>query len=447
MVIEKDKFVQTQEGKNLAQMKKPISKIIAALALVILFSTINYAQKISAEEQKIVSYVDEHTSDAIALVEKTVNIESPTENVAGVKQVGMVFKKEFEAIGFVAKWIEMPAGMKRAGHLIAEKNGTKGQRVLLLGHLDTVLSGEKFRRDGNKIYGTGSADMKAGDAVLLYALKALSATGALQNARVIVLLTGDEEDSGEPVEIGRGDMIAAAKRSDLTLSFENGANNIATIARRGFSSWELEVSAKTGHSAGIFKESMGSGAIFEASRIINQFYETLHNEKYLTFNPSVIGGGTVLESKDGGVTVTAQGKLNVVPAKVVVRGDLRFISEEQKETARAKMREIVAKNLPGTTARITFTDSNPAMPPTTGNYALLKQLDQVSQDLGLGKIEPLDPGERGAGDISYISHLLPSMDGLGATGGSAHARGEYAELDTLPTQIKRAALLIYRLTR
>lgn len=87
------------------------------------------------------------------------------------------------------------------------------------------------------------------------------------------------------------------------------------------------------------------------------------------------------------------------------------------------------------------------MPPTEGNYALLKQLDAVSQDLGLGKIEALEPGERGAGDIAYISHLIPGLDGLGATGRNAHARGEYADLDTLPRQTKRAALLIYRLTR
>jgi glutamate carboxypeptidase len=287
--------------------------------------------------------------------------------------------------------------------------------------------------------------MKAGNVVLFYALKALQATGMLKDANVTVLLTGDEEDSGTPVEISRRDMIAAAKRSDLVLSFENGGSNIATVARRGYSDWQLEVTAKTGHSSGIFKESMGSGAIFEAARIVNQFYETLRGEKYLTFNPAIIAGGTELEIKDAGITATGKG--NVVPARVIVRGDLRFISEQQKETARAKMREIVARSLPGTSAKITFRDEIPAMSPTTGNYALLKHLDEVSQDLGFGKIEALDPGERGAGDISYVADLLPGLDGLGATGGNAHARGEYADLESLPRQIKRAALLIYRLTR
>jgi len=426
-------------------MKIITNRIISLIVIVVLSTTFNYAQKISDDEQKIINYIDTHREDAITLLEKTVNIESPTENLTGVRQIGMIFQKEFESLNFTGKWIEMPAEMKRAGHLLVEKKGTKGKRFLLIGHIDTVLSGEKFRREGNKAYGTGASDMKAGNVVLFYALKALHASGALKDASVIVMLTGDEESSGKPIEISRGDMISAAKRSDLVLSFENGASSTATVARRGSSGWQLEVTAKTGHSGQIFKETMGSGAVFEAARIINQFYETLRNEKYLTFNPSVMAGGT--EVKINGGNITTEGKTNVVAAKAIVRGDLRFINEEQKEAARAKMREIVGKSLPGTSAKITFSDGIPAMAPTTENYALLKQLDAVSQDLGFGRVEALDPGERGAGDISYVANLLPGLDGLGATGRNAHAPGEYTDLDTLPRQIKRTALLIYRLTR
>lgn len=421
------------------------ARVTLAFLFVVLSATFSYPQKISPEERKLVDYVDAHTGEAIALLEKTVNIESPTENLEGVKQVGVVFKAGLESLGFTARWITMPADMKRAGHLLAEKSGSKGKRVLLLGHLDTVLRGEKFRREGNKAFGTGSSDMKAGDVVLYFALKALHDTGALKDASVIVLLTGDEEDTGDPVEVSRGDMISAAKRSDLALSFENGGSNIATVARRGSSDWLLEVTARTGHSSQIFKSSMGNGAIFETARILNQFYETVRGEQYLTFNPSVISGGTEVEVKDQ--NLTTRGKTNVVPAKVIVRGDLRFITPEQKEAARAKMRAIVARSLPGTSAKITFYDGIPSMPPSEGNFQLLKQLDAVSQDLGFEKIAALDPGERGAGDVSYVTHLIPGLDGLGATGGGAHARGEYADLDTLPRQIKRAAVLIYRLTR
>ena len=419
---------------------------IGCLTLFLSLLTVQvWGQKVSVEEQKIISYVDAHKDEAVALLEKIVNIESPTQNLKGVKDVGLVFKSEFEALGLTAKWIEMPPEMKRAGHLVAETKGSKGKKILLLGHLDTVLFGEKFRREGNKAFGTGSSDMKAGDVVMLYALKALQNSGALKDSQIIVMFTGDEEASGKPQEISRGDMYAAAKRSDLVLSFEGAVGNTGTVGRRGSSSWTLEVSSETGHSSAIFRERMGAGAIFEASRIIHQFYEQLHGEEYLTFNPSIIVGGTEAELKNS--AGTANGKTNVVPAKVMVKGDLRFISEEQKESARAKMREIVAKNLPKTSAKISFEDGIPAMFPTPENYKLLEQMSKVSEDLGYGKIEALDPGERGAGDIAFISHLIPGVDGLGASGRNAHAPEEYADLESMPMLIKRTAVLIYRLTR
>ncbi|HVQ55191.1 MAG TPA: M20/M25/M40 family metallo-hydrolase [Pyrinomonadaceae bacterium] len=420
----------------------PLSVVLVVLMLTSAVST----QKLSNEEQKIIDYIDKHGVEAVSLLERSVNIESPTEDLAGVKNVGMLLAKELEAIGMTVKWIPMPANVKRAGHLVAETRGTKGKRLLLLGHLDTVLKGEKFRRDGDTAYGTGIGDMKGGNVILIHALKALDAAGALKDTKVIVVLTGDEEDSCEPVDVCRGDMISAAKRSDLALSFEGTVRNTATVGRRGASSWKLEVDARTGHSSGIFKEVTGNGAIFEAARILNEFRTQLGGEKYLTFNPSLIVGGTTAESTYPAGSAT--GKTNVIPAKVVVNGDLRFISEEQKERARAKMREIVAKNLEGARAKITFEDGIPAMTPVQGNFDLLKQLDQASRDLGFGTVEALDPGDRGAGDIAYISGIIPGLDGMGIGGGqNSHAKGESASLDTMPMLTKRAAVLIYRLTR
>lgn len=414
--------------------------------LAIALASSSFGQTLKADERKIVDYIDRNSAAAVSFLERSVNIESPTEDLAGVKRDGMEFAKELEAIGMNVRWIDMPPAQKRAGHLVAETKGSKGKRILILGHLDTVLRGEKFRREGDKAYGTGIGDMKGGNVIALYALKALHAHGLLKDTQIILMFTGDEEDSCEPVAICRGDMIAAAKRSDLALSFEGTVRNTATVGRRGASSWTLEVEAKTGHSSQIFRESMGNGAIFEASRILNEFRETLGKEKYLTFNPSLFIGGTTVETKDA--NGSASGKTNVVPAKVVVNGDLRFISEEQKETARAKMREIVAKNLPGTKAKIEFQDGIPAMTPVQGNYDLLKQLDQVSRDLGFGTVEALDPGDRGAGDIAYISGIIPGLDGIGIGGGqNSHAKGESAQIDTMPMLTKRVAVLIYRLTR
>ena len=426
---------------------KRICCLMISMFVIAGFASIACSQKLSPEEQRIVNYVDAHKDEAIALLERVVNIESATQNTAGVKQVGQVFKGEFESIGLTARWIDMPTEMNRGGHLLAENANAnaRGRRILLLGHIDTVLQGERWRRDGNKAFGNGTSDMKGGDVVLLYALKALADVGALKDMRIIVMLTGDEEAAGRPVETSRGDMLAAAKRSDLALSFEGARGNDATVGRRGSSSWTLEVTGKTGHSSQIFKQQMGTGAILEAARILNKFYEEFHSSKTFTFNPSLIVGGT--EAAATASIGTATGKTNVVPAKVIVRGDLRFANEAEKETARARMRTIIAASLPSTSAKITFEDGIPAMAPSEGNYAILNQLSQVSQDLGFGKVGTVDPADRGAGDIAYISNLIPGLDGLGADGAGAHAPGESVDLASIPTLTKRAAILIYRLAR
>ncbi len=426
-------------------MRGFLSAFVTASLLSTMLASHTIAQ-IDPVERRIVEYIDKNEKDALRLLETSVNIASPTEDIAGVRAVGDLYAKEFEAIGMRTKWLDLPAEMKRAGHLLAESTGTKGKRLLLLGHLDTVLSGEKYRLDGQTVHGTGVADMKGGNMVLIQALKALNSVGALRDTRLIVMFTGEEEDSADPIEVSRADMIAAAKRSDLALSFEGTVLNTATVGRRGASSWKLEVEANTGHSGQIFREGMGNGAIFEAARILNSFRENLGGERYLTFNPSLILGGTTVEVKDS--DGSASGKTNVVPAKLVVNGDLRFISEEQKESARKRMREIVAKSLPGTKAKITFFDGLPAMTPREGNYELLRTLDKVSQDLGFGKVDALDPGDRGAGDVAFVSDIIPSLDGIGIGGGrNSHAKGESARIDTLPILTKRAAILIYRLTR
>lgn len=427
-------------------MKRTLISYSRTLAGVVVLAGMALGQTLNADERKIVEYIDKNNDKAISLIQATVDIESPTEDLAGVKAVGMVLKKELEEIGLTAKWIDMPAEQKRAGHLVAENKGTKGKRILLLGHLDTVLRGERFRREGNTIFGTGVGDMKGGNVIAVQALKALHAAGVLKDTQVIVMFTGDEEDSCDPVEICRGDMIAAAKRSDLALSFEATVLNTVTVGRRGSSSWTLEIESKTGHSSGVFGELNGYGAIFEASRVLNEFREKLAGERYLTFNPSLALGGTTVDAKDS--DGSASGKTNVIPAKVVVKGDLRFISEDQKEAARSRMREIVGRSLPGTKSKITFFDGIPAMTPVEGNYELMRQLDKVSRDIGAGPVVALDPGARGAGDIAFISGIIPGLDGIGidATRNS-HAKNESAGVENLAMLTKRTALLIYRLTR
>jgi glutamate carboxypeptidase len=203
----------------------------------------------------------------------------------------------------------------------------------------------------------------------------------------------------------------------------------------------------TGHSGGIFGEDKGSGAVYEAARILAAFQAELGHEKYLTLNPSVIVGGTkaALDDYHG----TAEGKTNVIAPTATARGDLRYISLDQERSAIERMQAIVAQHLPKTNATLRFDEAAyPPMAPTPANEELLIVLDGASRDLGLGPVPALDPGDRGAGDIGFIAHLLPCLDGLGSDGGGhSHAPGEFTGIETLTPNAQRVAVLIYRLTR
>ncbi|MGW8264842.1 MAG: M20/M25/M40 family metallo-hydrolase [Longimicrobiales bacterium] len=411
------------------------------------------AQGLSPDELEIVRFLDEHSEEAVSLLERVVNINSGTMNHQGVREVGRIFREELDGLDFDTRWIEFPPEVNRAGHLFATHLGNRGPNVLLIGHLDTVFEPDspfqRFQRMDSLALGPGVADMKGGDVAILYALKALQRIGALDHASIVVALTGEEESPGLPLALSRKDLVDAGRWADVALGFEGGVKEgeteYATVARRSSTDWTLEVNGTTGHSSRIFSEELGAGAVFEAARILNAFYEQVRGEEYLTFNAGVILGGTDV-SYDGEATRgTAFGKTNVIPQKVVIHGGIRTISDGQLESARGRMLEIVAESLPGTSSNITFSDGYPPMAPTEANYALLERYSGVSQDLGLGPLQALDPGQRGAADISFVAPYTPALAGLGPHGSGAHSPEERVDLHSITVSAKRAAILIYRL--
>lgn len=427
---------------------------LGCAALMLLADSPAQARQLSDVERRITAHAEGDVAFTRSLLERTVNINSGTLNMAGVRRVADVYEAALRALGFETHWLPL-SEVGRSGHLIAERNGTRAGRVLLLGHMDTVFEEDSpFQRyellNDSIARGPGVGDMKGGNAVLIAALRALHAAGELDGISITVLLTGDEERPGRPLDIARAAMVEAAQRSSVALSFEGGGRgdgvDQVVVGRRSSSRWDLEISATTAHSSRIFLPDIGAGAINEAARILNAWYEALRGEEMLTFNAGIIVGGTEADLT-GEAAGVAEGKTNVVAQRVVVQGDIRTISDEQLQRTRQRMSEIVARSLPGTRAEIRFEDGYPAMTPTAGNDALLAQYDRVSRDLGLGGVEPYDPGMRGAGDIAFIAHLIDSLDGLGPHGNAAHTVEETVNLETLLPATQRAAVMIHRLTR
>ena len=434
-------------------MKHTAIAVIATAFVLSGVITSAYAEGINEDEQRMIDWIDANAEGAIDLLEETVNISSGTMNHEGVREVGMVMGRELDALGFATEWIEMPEDMQRAGHMFGRRDSGAGPKVLMIGHLDTVFEADdgfqSYRRDGDTAYGPGVDDMKSGNAVIIYALKALAEIGVLDDISVVVAYTGDEEFSGSPLSKSKFDLIEAGKWADISLGFEGGISydgqEWATIARRSSSNWSLEVSGNQAHSSRIFSDKVGHGAIFEAARILHQFDEKVRGEEYLTFNAGNIQGGTDVTydyEKNRGTTF---GKTNVVPRKVVVDGGIRAISQEQLERTRDAMRAIVANHLPGTDAVIKFEDRYPAMAPTEGNRQLRSVLSEINEDLGRGSMPILDPARRGAADVSFAAPYSDSLAGLGPVGHGGHTPDESLELESIPVAIKRAAILIYRL--
>lgn len=434
-----------------------ITSCLVALFATIALAPIAFGQTESAAltetEQALVEAVDARQGQALELLERAVNINSGSFNLAGVREVGALFDAAFREAGLDTEWLDGTA-FDRAGHLVARSDG-RGLHFLLIGHLDTVFEPDspfqRFERlEGNRARGPGVTDMKGGNVIILEALRALDAVGALDDMQVTVMLIGDEESSGRPLSLSRAALIEAARAADVALGFEDGDGDPATavIARRGYTGWQLDVTAKPAHSSLIFGDGIGYGAAFEIARILDSFRREMAGQRYLTFNAGLVLAGTSVEHDAANASGQAFGKSNVIPGRAVATGDLRTLSAEQEASARERMQAIVADPLAGARARLEFTDGYPPMAPTAGNRRLLELYDQASRDLGFGPVSAVDPGEAGAADISFAAgYVEMALDGLGLMGSGGHTVDETADLATLPSQTKRAALLMYRLAR
>lgn len=426
--------------------------LAALVALQLAFAPTAQA-KLSKAETAMTKTVAAEQARSLALLEKLVNQNSGSLNLEGVEKVGQMMRAELEPLGFKVEWKPM-TDTGRAGHLIATHVGKADtKRLLLIAHLDTVFEPDspfqKFTRKGDMGEGPGAGDDKGGMVVIVAALRAMQAAGTLKGANIEIHMTGDEEDSGSPIEKARADLIDAGKRSDVALDFEglvrdNGAD-MGSVARRSSDSWKVVATGKASHSSGIFSAAAGDGAIYELTRIVQRFRTELP-EPNLTFNVGLIAGGQQAELDAAGIRATANGKTNIIPAIAIARGDLRALSGEQIARVKAKMTAIVADHAPGTNATISFDAGGyPPMAPTDGNRALLVKLNGVNRDLGLAEMAPLDPLKRGAGDISFVAADVDGIAGLGPYSTGDHAPGEAVDIPSIARQATRAAILMSRL--
>ncbi|MGC2193012.1 MAG: M20 family metallopeptidase [Candidatus Dormiibacterota bacterium] len=349
-------------------------------------------------------------------LEELVRCESPSGDRQAIANCARIVGRLFAAeVGMTDLQMVEEGGVPS---LVLRWGDPMDSSPLLLCHLDTVWDSGSFQPlfqvSGSRAVGPGVFDMKGGVVVALAALAGLRQAGGALGG-LTVLLTGDEE-VGSPAS--RRLIEVEARRSSAVLVLEPPLGPAVKIARKGTGEYRLTVRGRAAH-AGLDPE-RGVNSLVAIAPLVNQVVALARPELGTTVSPTVLRAGT---------------RSNVIPAQAVLGVDVRFATAAEAERVEEGMRALRV-NVPDSALELEGGANRPPFEPTSssGLFALARG---VAADLGWPELEGASVG--GASDGNFTAALgTPTLDGLGIVGGSAHAEGEWAELDSIP---ERAALL------
>ena len=354
----------------------------------------------------------------LALLEELVSINSFTDNLVGGEAVGAILARELRAVPGVE--VRAVPSERRASHLVATSSAARATSAgcaAIVGHLDTVFPPgvfEGFRNDGTLARGPGVLDMKGGLVIVIEALRALAAAGALAAIPVRVVIVSDEEiGSPEGREVITRELPGAA----CALVLEAGREKDAVItARKGTGSATAIASGRAAHAGNAHRA--GANAIWALARFVDLAQRLTDYDRGVTVNVGRVSGG--------------QGK-NTVPDHAEALIDFRFVHMADGEATRAALVRAgieAAAGVPGTSVTV---EGGPARVPlerTEANVALYQEYAACARASGLGDGEA--PLLGGGSDASSTAAMdIPSIDGLGPRGTGFHTREELIETATL----------------
>jgi glutamate carboxypeptidase len=364
----------------------------------------------------LLRYCDQHATDMLRTLETLIRLESPSTDKLAVDRCGAALAGTLRGIGAEVGLVRQT---DRGDHIRARFNGD-GPPVLLLGHFDTVwptgtLERMPFRRDGDRVYGPGAFDMKAGIAIAVAAVDALRSTST-PHPPVTMLWTTDEEiGSGT----SRATIEAEARESRAVLVLEPAlpGGGLKT-SRKGVGQYDVIVHGIAAH-AGL-DPGKGASAIHELAAQISSIERLQDLDRGISINAGVISGGT---------------RPNVVAEEARATIDVRAATLADAAGLDAEFRRLQPRR-EGTRLTIKGGFERPPLERTPAVVALFRRAAAVASALG----RELGEGTAGGGsDGNFTAALgVPTLDGLGAVGDGAHAAHEYVDTAALPW---RAALL------
>jgi glutamate carboxypeptidase len=367
------------------------------------------------------------TLDTLAAL---VAFDSGSLNGDGLRRVADIVDTRLRGLGFATERVDArpSPGVNVVGRL--DGRGTK--RILLLAHMDTVyLDGtaarQPFRIDGNRAYGAGIVDDKAGIAVVLHALKLLCDDGFRDFRRITVLFNPDEERGSA----GSRELIKSlAADSDAVLSFEGTGITRESIrtGTSGITRVVVTITGKASH-AGVAPE-RGVNALVEAADLVLRTQDIDDAKRQLRFNWTVERAGDVA---------------NVIPDRATIDADVRYKRDADLDDALGKLRERIARpRLADAKIDLQIVRGRPPLVPTDGARRIVRIAQAIYQEIGLS----LDESDGGGGgtDASYAGMTSRAVvESMGLPGYGAHANSEeYVLIDRIPARLYLSAELIKR---
>lgn len=404
--------------------------------------------QLSASEKQMVAWVADRKDAILQELAEHVNINTGTENVAGINAYRERLANDLSALGFRNELhsslpittLSCKGGTQViADHLVSSRRAEgqhNAQRLFLNGHMDTVFpAGDEFQQleilaDGT-LKGPGVADMKGGIVIMLNALRALHDAGQLDDRHITVLLNSDEEIGS----LGSRDLIESlAKEHDIGLIFEGSYKNQVARARKGLGQVRLKVIGRESHAGAAHAD--GVSANLELAKQIVEIEKLTDYQAQTTVNVGVMNGGE---------------KRNTISGCADAHVDMRFTSTENGEALKEKILAITSRPRVKNERHPEFpkTESwavlhRPAKPINAQVDKLIQQAMGISQEIG----QPITGGQYSGGgtDGSIAQSVgLPTMDSLGMDGVGAHSSREASTVDSLIARTQLAAVLISRL--
>lgn len=343
------------------------------------------------------------SSQLLEQLERLVRCQSPTSDLSACQAVINL------AAEITSEVLNKPAQIREIENRPVFWWGDESPEIVLLTHLDTVWPIDSFTPiweiKDNRITGPGVFDMKAGFIQALYALRGVSGSVAL-------IATTDEESGSH---LSKKLIEDLSRNARAVLVFEASIDGAVKIGRKGSADFKVTVTGKAAH-AGLEPEK-GINASVELSKLVLEIAK-MENPEF---------GTTVVPT-----TMTSGSTTNTVPALASIDIDVRSYKATEFNRISAALTALVPQNLE---AKITVTGQINRPPlELTSTQSLFERAKEVNASLGRPPLVGVSVG--GVSDGNFAAAVgAPTLDGLGAIGGGAHAQGEWVKADSIDSQI------------